>query len=263
MSHTIAWNATTSSLQPHFRVHNDYVRGQIDMLKRKFGEDNFTMTSSYTAGLNGSTAQMQNMNASWVNLKKAIKTTFIHGIFASPFISIPVCGSTSEFDPIIQTILCSRWYITAATLPIFSVSSDFPRRDHTQLPSGHSRNIAEDAINKREMLSPYLYTVLSRNELITRPMFYDFYEDEYTHILDEQYMLGDALLVAQPLLRDTYLMTVYLPEEAGGFYEFFGGEYRGENLGNVLLSVVVESDWIVFMREGKIIPLQNVSTLFK
>lgn len=261
MSHTIAWNATSSLQQPHFRLHNNYANGQVEMLRRNFEELAFLTTSSYTTTTNGAYAQVQNMNTSWTNLRRVIKTSLTHSLFSNPFIFIPVCGSTSGYKPENQDILCSRWYITAATFSIFTVSSDFPRRDHTALPTGHNRNIALGALEKRKMLGPYFYTVLSRKEILTRPMFYDFYEDEYTHVLEDQYMLGDALLVAQPLLRDMFIITVYLPPEAGGFYEFFGGEYFGADLGNVSLSVVVESDWLVFMREGKIVPLQNAVSI--
>ncbi|KAI4457658.1 alpha-glucosidase [Holotrichia oblita] len=260
MSHAIAWNATTSTQDPHFRRHNNYANGQIEMLKRNLEDVLLLTTSSYTSSTNGAFAQIQNMNTSWVNLRKTIKTGLSHSLFANPFIFIPVCGSTSGYIPDIQDILCSRWYITAATFPIFTISSDLPRRDLTALPTGHNRNIALNALAIRDMLMPYFYTVLSRKEILTRPMFYDFYEDEYTHTLEDQYMLGDAFLVAQPLLRDMFIINVYLPPEAGGFYEFFGGEYFGEELGNVSLSVVVESDWLVFMREGKIVPLQNNNT---
>ncbi|GJQ69045.1 hypothetical protein Trydic_g6215 [Trypoxylus dichotomus] len=255
MSNTIPWNATTPSSQRHIGIHNSYVRGQVDLLRQAFANP-FILTSAYTTDMGDAIAQVQNMNTSWVNLRKTIKMALSHGLFASPFISIPVCGSTSEYAPDYQFILCARWYITAATFPIFSVSSDNPRRDQTALPSGHNRKIALDALNIRKMLTPYYYTVLSRQEPLVRPMFYDFHDDNYTWALDAQYMLGDALLVAQPLLRDMYLITVYLPVKAGGFYEFFGGEYIGE-LGNVTLSVLVETDWLVFMQEGKIVPLQN------
>lgn len=264
MSFTLPWNASfPPDWVPHFKIHNNYGKNQFEMFRRNIGEDQFILTSSYTTDMGDAIAQVQNMNTSWVNLKKSIGMIFTHGLFASPLISIPVCGSTSEYLPEVQHILCSRWYITAATFPVFTVSSDSPRRDHTSLPYGHNRNIAVDALKKREMLMPYYYTVLSRNELITRPMLYDFPLDNYTHVLDEQYMLGDALLVAQPLLRDIFSMVVYLPVGEGGFYDFFSGEYFEEDVGNVTLSVIVESDWIVFMREGKIVPLQNVSMKFR
>lgn len=90
-----------------------------------------------------------------------------------------------------------------------------------------------------------------------RPLFYDFYGDNNTLGIDTQYMVGSALMVAQILLPEVNTISVYLPAGAGVWYEYFGGGAYTE-LGWRLFSVV-ETDWLMFIPQGSIIPLRNVS----
>lgn len=145
----------------------------------------------------------------------------------------------------------------AATTPIFRISSVQPWRDPDSLATGHSRNIALRAIQERRKLSLYLHTVLSSGEPLMRPLFYDFHDDNNTHTLDTEYMVGPALLVAQIALPEVNTISVYLPPEAGVWYEYFGGANYTE-LGWRKFSVV-ESDWLIFVSQGYVVPLVNVS----
>lgn len=203
-------------------------------------------------------AVVQNVNISWTNLKNALTTTLYQSMFGNSLISIPVCGSTSYYN-LTQEELCMRWYLLAVTFPLFRVSSEQPRRDPFNLKYGFFREAIYNAIRNRYMLLPYYYSVLSRGEPLVRPMFYDFHFDNKTLELDEQYMLGDALLVAQPLLPYTSNLRVYLPPDIGIWYEFWNGmKYNGTGWINLF---VVNTDWVMFFAEGNIIPLRNVSII--
>lgn len=90
-----------------------------------------------------------------------------------------------------------------------------------------------------------------------RPMFYDFYDDNETLVLDRQYMVGPDLLVAHPVVPDASSIRIYLPPNVGTWYEFWGGAPYTE-LGSLRWSVV-ETDWINFIKGGSILPLRNVS----
>lgn len=257
MSYNLPW-FTIANYTLHVYLHNEYGQRQAEVLQKYVNSDLHIFSSSYNQGMNV-IAQVQHLNATWANLRQMIKTTLRHGIFAHPLISVPVCGSTQFFDIQNQEVLCQRWYIVAATMPLFRISSDLPRRDPNNLHSNQARNIALNAMERRAMFMPYIRTILSRGDPVMRPMFFDFYEDVDTFELDEQYMVGDAMLVAQILLRNRFTLPVYLPPSAGAWYEFFGGE-RYDELGWISVRVV-ESDWIIFLAEGKVIPFQSVSNL--
>lgn len=132
-----------------------------------------------------------------------------------------------------------------------------PLRDPQHLTTGYARNAALKAIAERRKLSLYLHSVLKSGEPLMRPLFYDFYGDNNTLTIDTQYMVGPALMVAQILLPEVNTVNVYLPEEAGMWFEYFGGGNYTE-LGWKLFSVV-ETDWLMFIPQGSIIPLRNVS----
>lgn len=118
-------------------------------------------------------------------------------------------------------------------------------------------NVAIDAIKKRQQLSLYINTVLNGREPLMRPMFYDFPGDNETLHLDQQYMVGSALLVAHPVVVDASRIWVYLPPGAAVWYEFWGGRKYTE-LGLMQYNIV-DRDWINFVAGGSIIPLRNVS----
>lgn len=256
MSETIPWNATGYNNKQHIYNHNSYGAAQVELFSSVVSEDHFLMTASYDYGVSHA-AIVQNVNISWTDFRQAIRTILYHSIFGTPLISIPVCGSSNDYDPTLQDTLCMRWYIMAATMPIFRISSDFPRRDPGALATGQSKNVATEAIEKRRRLSLYFYTVLRSGEPLMRPLFYDFYSDNATLTLDTEYMVGPAILVAQPVLPEIATMVLYLPPAAGVWYEFFGGRNYSE-LGMLKFNVVA-TDWITFIAQGNIVPLRNVS----
>lgn len=167
-----------------------------------------------------------------------------------------MCGSTKVITAF-NELVCIRWYIVAATMSIFRISSQLPRRDPLSLTTGFARNAAIDAVRKRYALLPYIHTTLNTDPPLTRPMWYDYAEENETLLLDEQYMVGNSLLVAHPFLPDLPAIRVYLPRSKGVWYEFFGGK-KYSRLGWVTVDVV-PTDWVVFVAQGSIIPLRNVS----
>nr|XP_022905025.1 maltase-glucoamylase, intestinal-like [Onthophagus taurus] len=178
----------------------------------------------------------------------------LHGLLAYPLISIPICGSTKHFDLDSQIELCTRWYMMGAFMPILKINSEAPYRDPTSFDTDHHRNLVLNAFKFREKFFLYLYTILIKEEPIIRPMFYEFYSDLSTFHLDEQYMVGENLLLAQPFSPESSLMRVYLPQNET-FYEYFGGmEYSGDRLGWVNLTYR-PTDWFVFVRGGSILIL--------
>lgn len=76
----------------------------------------------------------------------------------------------------------------------------------------------------RYTLLPYLYTLLADAEasgaLVARPLWVNFPEDSATHGIDEQFMLGSALLVSPVLTQGATSVNAYFPN--GTWYSLFG-----------------------------------------
>lgn len=254
MSNTIPWNATSETNDFHFALHNLYGFMQETMLRKRNG-DSFIATASNHIKSN-SAVQIQNIDISWEHLSKAIITTLYQSIFGHPLISAPVCGSSKTYNHEMHESLCIRWYIVAATLPLFRISSDGVSRDPESLKTKYAQLHAKNALKIRDVLQPYLFSILNSQTPITRPMFYNYPNDYNTLNLTEQYMIGDSFLVVQPSSPGTYFLQFYLPKAEETWYEYFGGQQYLPGKANV---TIVETDLVMFLAPGKIIPLQDVS----
>ena len=84
------------------------------------------------------------------------------------------------------------------------------------------------AIRLRYLLMPYLWSLFERahqhHEPIIRPTFYDFPGDEACFADCDDFMLGDALLVAPVVDAGATQRTVYLPKGPAAWYDFATGQ---------------------------------------
>ena len=84
------------------------------------------------------------------------------------------------------------------------------------------------AIRLRYTLMPYLWSLFERahahHEPIIRPTFYDFPQDEACFADCDDFMLGDALLVAPVVEQGATTRRVYLPKGPQAWFDFASGE---------------------------------------
>jgi alpha-D-xyloside xylohydrolase len=114
--------------------------------------------------------------------------------------------------------------------------------------------IAASLLKLRMKLLPYLYTAFWRYHTEglppVRALVLDYPDDGRTHSIDDQYMLGDSLLVA-PVFWGQNSRTVFLPE--GGWYDFWTHEkIEGGRTINYDAPLEVIP---VFVKSGSILPL--------
>lgn len=127
--------------------------------------------------------------------------------------------------------LIVRWFQWGAFCPIFRSHGrrlGGPDEDGGRAECGDSRGSneiwnfgaeAERAIAKvmaiREQLRPYIMTLYKaaseRGEPIMRPLFYDFWQDSESQLIDDQMMFGPDYLVAPHLVENATSRDVYLP----------------------------------------------------
>ena len=121
--------------------------------------------------------------------------------------------------------------------------------------------IMRDAFLLRYALIPYIYTAARQaydtGVSICRPMYYDYPEDDEAYDFKDQYMFGDAMIVAPitaPLSPKNLLTskTIWLPE--GTWIEWFTGTRLK---GPAIIERTYTLDEIpVFVKAGSIIPMQ-------
>ncbi|XP_062554913.1 neutral alpha-glucosidase C-like isoform X2 [Armigeres subalbatus] len=190
----------------------------------------------------------QNVSGTWISLRNEVNRAIGLSVAGLSFIGTPICGNARDN---VTEELCIRWYQFGSLLPLFKVSDDrLPHRF-----SKFAQRIMMSAIRKRYALMEYMNTLIVLNAAFLRPMFYHYEEARnYTAELWEQFMLGDALLVAPVLLPQMTQIDIYFPET---FYELWAGDELPTN--DVLQYAVVESDLPMFVRPGYIVGLRLIS----
>ena len=87
-------------------------------------------------------------------------------------------------------------------------------------------SVCREMIKLRQRLLPYLYSLFDEchrtGAPILRPLLFEYPEDETTYTADDEFLLGDALLVAPITRPGIEHRHVYLPE--GTWFHYYSGE---------------------------------------
>jgi alpha-D-xyloside xylohydrolase len=108
----------------------------------------------------------------------------------------------------------------------------------------------------RYRLLPYIYSlageITQRAGTMMRPLVMDFRADDAVWEIWDQYLFGPALMVSPVTDYQARSRNVYLPQTAGGWYDFWTGTAEA---GGQTLDAPAPYDSIpVFVRAGSIIP---------
>lgn len=125
--------------------------------------------------------------------------------------------------------------------------------------------IIRDLIKFRHRIIPYLYTALynahEKFEPIIRPTFYDFEYDPKTFEENDDFMLGESMLVASVVEEGQTERQVYLPIYDGGWYNYHTFQwYEG---GQMITVPAPLSYTPLLIKAGGIIPTNDFDSSFK
>ncbi len=153
--------------------------------------------------------------------------------------------------------LYTRWLEFAAFLPIFrSHGTDVSREPWAFGDAGDKYYEAiVSAIRGRYRLFPYIYSVGAmaciRDDMIIRPLFFDYPEEENICEISDQYMFGPSLMVC-PVLSEDDKLSIYLPA-GNDWYDYYTGDFYE---GGRTIDYKCPIDRIaVFAKAGSIIPV--------
>ncbi len=131
--------------------------------------------------------------------------------------------------PVPQPELLVRW-VQACCLNPRMVMNSWKADGTVNLPwmhAGVKREVIA-AIRLRYQLMPYLWQLFERahaqHQPIIRPTFYNFPNDENCYADCDDFMLGDALLVAPVVHAGDLTRRVYLPQGPRVWFDFYSGE---------------------------------------
>jgi alpha-glucosidase len=241
----------------HRRAHNVYglqmARATAEGLARLRPERRpFVLTRSGWAGVQRYAAHWTGDNRStWESLRLTLPMVLGLGLSGIGFTGADVGG----FKGFPSAELFTRWLQLGVFLPFF--------RSHTALDSPDQEpwswgepflSINRDTIRFRYQLLPYLYTALwkcTQNGMpIARPLLLAFHDDPTARALEDEFLCGDALLVAPVLEEGAVRRSVYLP--AGGWYDLWDDSLH-EGPAHVEVQAPLERI-PVFVRAGSVVP---------
>lgn len=124
--------------------------------------------------------------------------------------------------------------------------------------------VIRNLLKFRHRITPYLYTALyeahENYEPIIRPTFYDFGQDKKTYEENDDFMLGESMLVASVVEEGKTERDVYLPINEGGWYNFHTAEWHE---GGQLITVPAPMDYNpLLIKAGSIIPINDTDPTF-
>ncbi|RMC00523.1 hypothetical protein DUI87_23137 [Hirundo rustica rustica] len=141
--------------------------------------------------------------------------------------------------------LLVRWYQAGAYQPFFRGHSNMEsKRREPWLFGEKSTQIIRRAIRERYVLLPYLYTLFYRAhtaaEPVMRSLWIEFPEKMETFDVENEYMLGNALLVHPVTEKEAKTVTVLFPGSEEIWYDFRKFK-RMEDAGTVKIPVTLEN----------------------
>uniref|UniRef100_F7FGD1 Neutral alpha-glucosidase AB n=1 Tax=Macaca mulatta TaxID=9544 RepID=F7FGD1_MACMU len=211
----------------HRDVHNIYGlyvhMATADGLRQRSGgmERPFVLARAFFAGSQRFGAVWTGDNtAEWDHLKISIPMCLSLGLVGLSFCGADVGGFFKNPEP----ELLVRWYQMGAYQPFFRAHAhlDTGRREPWLLPSQHN-DIIRDALGQRYSLLPFWYTLFYQAHRegipIMRPLWVQYPQDVTTFSIDDQYLLGDALLVHPVSDSGAHGVQVYLPGQGEVWYD--------------------------------------------
>jgi alpha-glucosidase len=243
----------------HGEIHNAYglqmARASAEGLARlRPGERLPVISRSGYAGLQRYALVWTGDNHStWAHLRLGVSMCLNLGLSGIAFCGPDIGGFAGDCDG----ELLARWTQVGALTPFFRNHSALGTCQQEPWAFGEPyESICRRWIELRYELLPYLYTAFwqaSRSGLpVMRPLALAFPGDLRTYSLDDQFLLGDALLAAPIGRPGQYSRPVYLPGKV--WYNYWTGE---RSSGDIEADAPLEQ-MPFFVRAGSVLPLAPI-----
>ncbi|XP_075044679.1 neutral alpha-glucosidase AB isoform X2 [Mixophyes fleayi] len=228
------------------------------LINRSGGKERpFVLTRAFFAGSQRYGAVWTGDNAAeWDHLKISIPMCLSLALVGISFCGADVGGFFKTPEP----ELLVRWYQAGAYQPFFRAHAhlDTPRRE-PWLHGEANADIIREALLQRYALLPYWYTIFYKAhrgaEPVMRPLWIEFPSDVSTFTMDDQYMLGSALLVHPVTEANAQGVQIYLPGTGKVWYDVHN--YQKFESPQKFYLPVTSSSIPVYQLGGSIIPRKS------
>jgi alpha-glucosidase len=224
--------------------------------KLRPGKRQFVITRAAHAGAQRYTSSWTGDNVStWDHLRLSISMVLNMGLSGMPFTGPDVGGFGGDCEPELFT----RWMQLGSMLPFFRVHTSAGTAPQEPWVYGEPyESIIRKYLEQRYQLLPYIYSIFAHctqeGMPIIRPVFMTDPTDENLRGIDNEFMLGDSLLVAPVLEPGLIKRQVYLPR--GVWYEYDTGRLI-DGAQDITADAPLDR-MPVYVRAGKVLPMWPV-----
>lgn len=223
----------------HREFHNLYGFRETEATAEAFnrfkpGERPFILTRDMYAGSQRWAALWTGDNVSnWDHLKMSIPMNLNVGLSGVPMVGNDIGGFASRPGP----ELMARWLEVGSLLPFARIHYDSDAKSPVkqgQEPWAYGpevEDIGRRYIRLRYALLPYLQNAFRQaadtGAPVWQPLLYQFQDDPRTYDIDDEYMVGDRLLVAPVVEQGQTARPVYLPKGTRWVDYWTGESHQG------------------------------------
>ncbi|XP_026743419.1 neutral alpha-glucosidase AB-like isoform X1 [Trichoplusia ni] len=246
----------------HRHVHNEYglwnVRstheGMLQRVDNKYRP--FILTRSAFSGTQRYGAVWTGDNAAeWGFLAVSVPMCLSLSVAGVSFCGSDVGGFFKYPEPELMT----RWYQAGAFQPFFRAHSHIEtKRREPWLYEAPTTALLRDANRRRYALIDFWYTLFYEHSVdglpVMRPLFQEYPHEEDTFTIDDQYLLGDKLLIRPVVQPGVSSVPVYLPGAAQRTLWYDVDSYHAHHAAGYFTQDVTISKIPVYQRGGIIIP---------
>lgn len=230
----------------------------------------FILTRSAFAGQQRYAAAVWSgdISSTWTTMRAQISTGLGYCLSGLPYwtmdiggFSVPQRFSRANAKP--EDVeewreLNARWFEFGTFAPLLRVHGEAPHREMWEFGGeSHPAYKAELKFDRlRYHLLPYIYSmagnVTHEDSTIMRALVMDFRADTNSWNIGDEFMFGPALLVSPVTTYRARNRSVYLPQNAGGWYDFWSGSSAK---GGQTIDAAAPYDAIpLYVKAGSIIP---------
>ncbi|CAF1098155.1 unnamed protein product [Rotaria sordida] len=214
-------------LSSHYNLHNMYgyfeAQATNQALKTIRKKRPFVLSRSSFAGSGQFTAHWTGDNqATFEDMYFSIPAILSFNMFGITHVGADICGflldTTEE--------LCIRWMQLGSFYPFMRNHNALGQNDQDPASfSWEAQQIMKQALIMRYSLIPFWYTLhyeaAIESKTIIQPLFSEYLNDANTYDIDQQFLVGRAILVSPNLLPESDIVHAYIPQDV--WYEFPSG----------------------------------------
>lgn len=242
----------------HKEIHNVYGhmmgKATYEGIKEATNKRPFVVTRACYAGTQKySTVWTGDNQSTWEHLRMSLPMLMNLGLSGMAFCGTDVGG----FGHDCTGELLSRWVQVGAFTPLFRNHAAMGTRD--QEPWAFDKtteDINRKYIKLRYKLLPYLYDMMYKCEdsgaPIIRPLLFNYQNDKNTYEINDEFILGDSILVAPVVEQGARQRLVYLPQGDNWIDYWTGEEHKG---GNYIIKEAPLDICPIYIKSLSIIPV--------